>query len=247
MATLLEQAIVKVNINQVLAAEKIAGHTRWTSERKKFAAMQLICQKAGIDVGEIDGLAGPMSQQAFDKFNGVAVPRKEIEIANAPKKPIISKVAGQWPLQSGVTKFYGAVGKNQTSIAAPWPMVLAWNKSQSIKTITLHQKCASSAERAFAKVKQEYSAEQIVSLGLNLFGGSLNVRKMRGGSAWSMHSWGIAIDFDPERNQLKWGRDKARLGKQDAVKFWKAWEDEGWVSLGRAKNYDWMHVQAARV
>jgi hypothetical protein len=62
-----------------------------------------------------------------------------------------------------------------------------------------------------------------------------------------MHSWGIAIDFDPMRNQLKWGRDKARLAKPDAKKFWQAWERQGWVSLGRRKNYDWMHVQAAEL
>ncbi len=70
---------------------------------------------------------------------------------------------------------------------------------------------------------------------------------MRGGQSYSMHSWGIAIDFDPERNQLKWGRPRARLSHSDAAPFWDAWEAEGWVSLGRARNFDWMHVQAARL
>ena len=74
-----------------------------------------------------------------------------------------------------------------------------------------------------------------------------HVRKMRGGSSYSMHSWGIAIDFDPERNQLKWGKDRARLAQPDAVEFWRCWEAEGWVALGRARDYDWMHVQAARL
>ena len=40
---------------------------------------------------------------------------------------------------------------------------------------------------------------------------------------------------------------RPRLAQPDGETFWKLWEDEGWVSLGRARNYDWMHVQAARL
>jgi hypothetical protein len=97
------------------------------------------------------------------------------------------------------------------------------------------------------RVANHYTDVQLRDMGLHLFGGSLNVRKMRGGKAYSMHSWGIAIDFDPMRNQLTWGRDRARLAKPDAVDFWKFWEQEGWVSLGRRKNFDHMHVQAAEL
>jgi len=70
---------------------------------------------------------------------------------------------------------------------------------------------------------------------------------MRGGSSWSVHSWGAAIDFDPDRNSLHASKAFARLAKPDADEFWRIWESEGWVSLGRAKNYDWMHIQAARL
>ncbi|MCA1748660.1 MAG: M15 family metallopeptidase [Sphingomonadales bacterium] len=70
---------------------------------------------------------------------------------------------------------------------------------------------------------------------------------MRGGSSWSMHSWGIAIDFDPANNQLRWGRDRARMAKPAYAPFLNAWESEGWISLGRERNFDWMHVQAARL
>lgn len=45
-------------------------------------------------------------------------------------------------------------------------------------------------------------------------------------------------------NRLRWGRGQARLAQRDAVPFWEAWEAEGWFSLGREKNFDWMHVQA---
>ena len=70
---------------------------------------------------------------------------------------------------------------------------------------------------------------------------------MRGGTRLSTHAWGIAIDWDPERNQLKWGRDRAAFADAAYEPWWQAWESEGWVSLGRERNFDWMHVQAARL
>lgn len=105
------------------------------------------------------------------------------------------------------------------------------------------------AEAAFARHELLSRAikEGIRALGLDLFGGCLNVRAMRGGKALSMHSWGIAIDVDPEHNPLRWGRDKARMAGPDYAPFLDIWESEGWISLGRERNYDWMHVQAARL
>ena len=70
---------------------------------------------------------------------------------------------------------------------------------------------------------------------------------MRGGSAWSIHSWGAAVDLDPDNNQLRWGKNKASFAKPAYENFWKIVENEGWVSLGRERNYDWMHFQAAKL
>ena len=101
--------------------------------------------------------------------------------------------------------------------------------------------------RCFKRIGDSYPDPAVRrKLGIDLWGGCLNVRQMRGGSSWSMHSWGIAIDFDPDRNQMEWGRDKARLAKPDCETFWKIWEEEGAISLGRSRNFDWMHVQFAR-
>lgn len=35
--------------------------------------------------------------------------------------------------------------------------------------------------------------------------------------------------------------------KPDYINWRECWEKEGWVSLGRQRNYDWMHVQAAKL
>lgn len=154
-----------------------------------------------------------------------------------------------WPKQTvqELNKYYGKVGTNQTRLILPYTMTIAWNKAQKVSTITVHEKVHDSAKRVFERIADHYSPEEIVEHGLDMFGGSLNVRKIRGGNRWSTHAWGIAIDFDPIRNQLRWGGDRAYLAKPECEKFWEFWEEEGWLSLGRSKNYDWMHCQAARL
>jgi hypothetical protein len=92
-----------------------------------------------------------------------------------------------------------------------------------------------------------YGDEGIKKHGLDRYGGSFNCRKKRGSStAWSTHGWGISIDWFPSKNKLKWDSDKASLAHPDLDPWWEAWEKEGWLSLGRSENRDWMHVQAAK-
>lgn len=153
-----------------------------------------------------------------------------------------------WPTQAECRKFYGTPGTGHAKLALPFPMYLAWDKKVELRSFTIHKKCLESAGRAFARIAEAYpDAKQRRDLGIDLFGGCYNNRPMRGGTQLSMHAFACAIDFDPDRNQLKWGKDRARLAKPDAAKFWWAWEQEGWISLGRTRNFDWMHVQAARL
>jgi hypothetical protein len=239
-----------LDLNKLLKREiPRTAFSKWTIDRRQLAAKQIMCRMKGIDVGEVDGLLGPQTREAFDQFDGKSVDRAKVEKENFSKIKTLEEVELKpvWPLQKDVMKYYGAVGKNQGRITLPFPMKLAWDKTHVIKTVTLHEKVCDSANRVFQRIADAYTPQQRVELGLDLFGGSLNVRKMRGGNVWSMHSWGIAIDFDPERNQLRMTRLQARLGKPDAEMFWKLWEEEGWLSLGRARNYDFMHVQAARL
>lgn len=155
----------------------------------------------------------------------------------------------RWPKQdyNSMVKFYGPVGENQTRIELPYPMVLDWEPDSVIKRITCHEKIAEPLQRIFRKVLGEYGEQRIKELQLDRFGGCLNVRKMRGGSAWSIHSWGAAVDIDPDRNQLRWGRDRAALAQPVYETFWEIVESEGATSLGRRKNYDWMHLQFAEL
>ncbi len=103
----------------------------------------------------------------------------------------------------------------------------------------------SSIEKIMRAVLDHYGLERVQELRLDYFGGCYNDRSIRGGTLPSMHSWGIAIDFDPANNQLRWGRDRATFSRPEYQAWWEIWEAEGWVSLGRQRNFDWMHVQAA--
>jgi len=147
-----------------------------------------------------------------------------------------------WPTQAGARKFYGAPGTNQVILQLPYRMTY---DGKPVTRMMINAKCAKSAERALTQIAKEYNEADRLKLGLSIFGGCYNNRLMRGSkSRVSMHAFACAIDFDPARNQLKWGRDRARLAQADCEPFWRAWEEEGWTSLGRKYNYDWMHVEA---
>lgn len=149
-----------------------------------------------------------------------------------------------WPKQNydSMVSFYGSVGENQTKLMLPYPMRLAWQPEKEVKIITCNAKVAESLKKVLEGILQHYgSIEKVQQDRMDLFGGCLNVRKVRGGSSWSIHSWGCAIDLDPEHNQLKYRRDRATMPE----KVIEIFEDNGWISLGNVRNYDFMHFQAA--
>ncbi len=212
----------------------------WSDARRKIAIQQMMMTEAGIEAGPIDGLPGPQTEYAWEQWQNHV---RSLE----PAAGDVDHQPTRWPRQKDVPVFYGAVGRNQKRLRLPFKMKLAWDTSKEISSFSVHEKVHASAKRAFDAILAHYGKTKIKQLGLDLYGGCLNVRKMRGGSRYSMHSWGIAIDFDPAHNRLRWGRDRARMAKREYAPFLDAWEAEGWISLGRERNFDWMHVQAARL
>lgn len=129
------------------------------------------------------------------------------------------------------------------TVNLPYPMRLAWDLDTTVTRLRCHNLVADKFEAVFKDILATYGLPRIKELGIDLFGGCFNFRKMRGGSAWSKHSWGIAIDLDPARNTLKETSRTARFARPEYKDMIDIFYKHGFISLGREKNYDWMHFE----
>lgn len=232
-------ALISAAANYLVDCDKEAALRIKTTKRMPIAVVQCYLKEKGFNPGKIDGYDGPMTKYAIEEWRG------QVDYF-LDKEP--SPQATSWPYQKDVPSFYGERAANQVKVQCPYNLFLAWNNDIDLREFLCHEKVADSLSQAMHMILKEYGEVKIRNFGLDQFGGCLNPRLMRGSKTqWSMHSWGIAVDWHPSRNQWKWGRDRALFAQPEYIPFWQIWESLGWVSLGREKNYDWMHVQAARL
>lgn len=141
---------------------------------------------------------------------------------------------------------YGKPNQNGTylvSIKLPYPMRLAWDKNTKVNTIRCHKLVAQNFTNVFNDLLNHYGLAKIQELGIDLFGGCFAFRAMRGGSDYSRHSWGIAIDLHPEANGLKTPYSKALFSKPEYEELHRIFEKHGFINLGKTKGYDAMHFE----
>lgn len=158
----------------------------------------------------------------------------------------MNNIKNNWPheKEESLLEYYGEVGIHQKEIVLPYPHYY-WENGKPIRSFLCHSKVHDSLKRVLINVLEYYGLEEIKRLKLDIWGGSLYLRAIRNGTNFSTHSWGIAVDYNPSDNQLEWKKDKALFAKPEYEMWWKKWEEEGWFSIGRHLDYDWMHIQAA--
>lgn len=189
--------------------------------------IQQIQRKLGVTA---DGIMGPKTLSAVARALGITTPPA-------------------WPTQAEVRKGTSCFGKpgnegNLTNIVPPYPLLY---DGKPVRTIRVHQAVAVHVLAALREVLEHYGEAEIARLGLNQYGGSYNYRATASGSALSLHAWGIALDFAPAQNAYSMKKPRATLSSPDCERWWEIWESHGAVSLGRERNYDWMHLQFARL
>lgn len=235
----------------------------WPADRQKLAAKQYICalyfKENGVDVavGTIDGLSGPNTRNAFDTYNrmsegGVAYTRPNpvtpAPVVSSPTGYVINYAARKLlPFQSQMIAYYGQPGTNQVEMKLPYPFRLDWDPTTIVTKMTCHKLAVDDYSQIFETTLSHYGLDGIRQLGIDMWGGTLNIRKMRGGTSWSMHAWGCASDFLTATNDLRTPWKKAAFSKPEYVAFVNAWLSLGWVSLGLEHNFDAMHFQRAQV
>ncbi len=104
-------------------------------------------------------------------------------------------------------------------------------------SIRCHRLCAETLSSIIEELR--YVCPSI----LEKYDGCYNYRKMRGGSAWSMHAWGAAIDFDAANNGngTHWPT-KASM----PLAVMQVFAEHGWLAAGAFWGRDAMHFQYTR-
>ncbi|MGL5010808.1 MAG: hypothetical protein ACRC6I_13080, partial [Paracoccaceae bacterium] len=191
-----------------------AGALGFAAKRRMTMLFQLICKGRGIDCDPVDGFWGPVTQEAYAQLVHLidrgTLPPNWRDDAPSDANPHV------WPRdkdnQAEMRAFYGPPGAPPiTRVRVPWKLRLAWDKTQTVTHIGCHAKVAGSVDAVLQKVHAHYGDAELRRLRLDLYGGCFMNRKKRRGSTWSTHAWAVALDWDPERNQLDWARDRAAL------------------------------------
>jgi hypothetical protein len=132
-------------------------------------------------------------------------------------------------------KFYGQPGDEANLVNLPVQGVKYAGKP--VKSIRCHRLCAETLSSIIDELREVCPAI------LTKYDGCFNHRRMRGGSSWSMHAWGAAIDFDAANNgnSTHWPT-KATM----PLAVMQVFAEHGWLAAGAFWGRDAMHFQMTR-
>lgn len=237
-----------------LAMPPLGWPAEWPAARRRVAATQYALNRLGHHAGAVDGHEGHNTLEALEAWRlgpAARIPsRDKVYVA----KPSMSGAA-RYPSQAerAMVEFYGPkAGLRCTAgtVRLPFPFVIAWDETDTVETFRCHELLEETLTELFQEAVDLYGEREFRRLRLHYFGGCFNDRPMRGGTRPSTHSWGAAVDLDPANNRLRQRSvptghgPAATFSRPEYARFWDLVAARGLTSLGRARDMDWMHLQA---
>ena len=218
-------------LNRAGAALTVDGHFGPATDR----ALRHFQSRMGLTV------YGIACRQTWATLRGV---RPTIAPSPAPARP-----AGDRPRFPAVTRaqaprVFGAAGNPRAEAGRchlPFRHVLAWNLNEQIRQFRCHELIADVMTWVFAEAARHYGEAEYRRLRLDRWAGCFNPRRVRGGSSWSIHAYGVAVDIDSERNGLHTPTANSPLARPEYADYWRIVEASGGLSFGKRHGRDWMH------
>jgi len=175
----------------------------------------------------VDGFWGPKSISACKQHLRLLMPK------NNP-----------WPTsdQASLRAFYGQPGDESNLVTIEFPYRMMYDGKAVTKT-RVHKKCADSLLRVLNNIKGMFNDAPDIVDEASDYGGCFNFRLKRGGSSYSLHAYGAAIDLDADDNTF---RDSWPIKGDMPLEVMEAFAREGWIAAGAFWGYDAMHFQATR-
>lgn len=190
----------------------------------EIRAMQQRITDAGFPL-EVDGFWGPESQ---------AVSRKYLRSLMPSPHP--------WPRPANLRAFFGEPGDEGNLVAITFPFPVFYGGKLVTKT-RCHYKVAPALLRVLKRIGEKYFANRGIMEEAEDYGGCFNFRLKRGGTSYSLHAYGAAIDLDADDNAF---RDTWPLQADMPLEIIEEFAREGFKSGGAFWGYDAMHFEATQ-
>jgi hypothetical protein len=149
-----------------------------------------------------------------------------------------------WPAsdQASLRAFYGKPG-DESNLVTFQPAYPLFYGGKKVSGVRCHKKVAESLARVLESIEKLGRVQPDIMDEAQDYSGCYNFRLKRGGSTYSLHAWGAAIDLDADDNTFK---DSWPMKADMPLEIMECFAKEGWISAGAFWGYDAMHFEASK-
>ena len=142
------------------------------------------------------------------------------------------------PNDAALAEFFGDPGDESNLVNLPVAGLGVEYEGNPVKTIRCNKHVAASLGRIIAKIAASPHAGILAQ-----YAGCFNFRRKRGGTSYSLHAYGAAIDLAPDANGM---RDSWPMRSTMPLEVMEIFAAEGWKAAGIWWGFDAMHFAATR-